>query len=96
MGDLWVDDFIQKCVKSDYTEFEKRKDCFVVYPDKKLKSNEYYQFNYLDIMKKTISKFGYRFDGETVSITKEYGFYVVQMIQNDKWVNCWNKKNVLL
>lgn len=72
-----VTDFMNNSIKSDYTEFEEKQDCFVIYPDKKLRNNEYYQFDFIDRNKKTISNFGFLFDGinkKAVFILKKTDF----------------------
>lgn len=78
-----VTDFMNNSIKSDYTEFEEKQDYFVIYPDKKLRNNEYYQFDFIDRNKKTISNFGFLFDGinkKAVFITKENGFYLIKWL----------------
>ena len=57
-----IDEFIKNSIKSDYTEFEEKQDCFVIYTDKKLRNNEYYKFDWIDRNKKTISNFGFLLD----------------------------------
>ena len=81
-----IDEFINNSVKSDYTEFEEKQDCFVIYHDKKLRNNEYYQFDWIDRNKKTISNFGFLFDGnnkKSVFITKENGFYIIKWLKGN-------------